>query len=141
MDYILILEPQPITELCTGVPLQLESVVANALVKKSNERYQHIDEMLMDLKLITSNPALKTFGIKRRLPKNKHFFLYGGLAAFLTLLMAIGFYLFSQRRETIDSIAVLPLANLSGDANQEYFADGMTGSSYFSLRGKSRHCV
>ncbi len=30
------------------------------------------------------------------------------------------------QRPRIQSIAVLPLANLSGDASQEYFADGMT---------------
>ncbi len=31
-----------------------------------------------------------------------------------------------QSRPAIQSIAVLPLVNLSGDAAQEYFADGMT---------------
>lgn len=31
-----------------------------------------------------------------------------------------------HRPEAIRSLAVLPLANLSGDPNQEYFADGMT---------------
>src|SRR5580765_1521017 len=30
------------------------------------------------------------------------------------------------QRSQIRSIAVLPLANLSGDASQDYFADGMT---------------
>ena len=30
------------------------------------------------------------------------------------------------RRRRLRSIAVLPLENLAGDADQEYFADGMT---------------
>jgi TolB-like protein len=32
----------------------------------------------------------------------------------------------SEQSEQIDSLAVLPLTNLSGDPEQEYFADGMT---------------
>ena len=30
------------------------------------------------------------------------------------------------RRKAVRALAVLPLANLSGDPEQEYFADGMT---------------
>ncbi|MGH9629400.1 MAG: hypothetical protein ACRD7E_13855, partial [Bryobacteraceae bacterium] len=37
--------------------------------------------------------------------------------------------------EPIRSLAVLPLANLSGDANQEYFADGMTEALITELGG------
>jgi TolB-like protein/Flp pilus assembly protein TadD len=52
--------------------------------------------------------------------------LYGGAAVLLVLLILGGFYLFTGRQGPIDSIAVLPLENLSGDPEQDFFADGMT---------------
>jgi TolB-like protein/DNA-binding winged helix-turn-helix (wHTH) protein/Tfp pilus assembly protein PilF len=49
------------------------------------------------------------------------------LAAAATLAFAFRARLFpSNRAAQIHSIAVIPLANLSGDSSQEYFADGMT---------------
>ncbi len=52
-----------------------------------------------------------------------------GVAA-LILLVGAGLWLISGRPEpgpsAAASVAVLPLANLSGDPDQEYFADGMT---------------
>ncbi len=52
------------------------------------------------------------------------------LAAMLVLLAFIGGVVVVQRyssgADAIRSIAVLPLANLSNDPDQEYFADGMT---------------
>ncbi len=48
-----------------------------------------------------------------------------GLA--LASVFLVGWLLQSRRASpTIRSVAVLPLENLSGDASQEYFADGMT---------------
>jgi TolB-like protein/DNA-binding winged helix-turn-helix (wHTH) protein/Flp pilus assembly protein TadD len=48
-----------------------------------------------------------------------------GLA--LASVILIGWLLHSRGQSpTIQSVAVLPLENLSGDASQEYFADGMT---------------
>jgi TolB-like protein/Tfp pilus assembly protein PilF len=55
-----------------------------------------------------------------------------GAALALVLLAAIGFVIFTKWRgntnaETgLRSIAILPLANLSGDPQQDYFADGIT---------------
>jgi TolB-like protein/DNA-binding winged helix-turn-helix (wHTH) protein/Flp pilus assembly protein TadD len=54
----------------------------------------------------------------------------GGLAA-LTLALVVTYMLrpmaaTGARRPPITSIAVLPLENLSGDPDQEYFADGVT---------------
>jgi TolB-like protein len=44
--------------------------------------------------------------------------------------MICGWFLWRARvpiaSQPVQSLAVLPLANLSGDATQEYFADGMT---------------
>lgn len=45
------------------------------------------------------------------------------------VLVAVLWLIYERRavtRPTISSLAVLPLQNLSGDPNQEYFADGMT---------------
>jgi len=51
----------------------------------------------------------------------------------VAILVAAASYLYLGRKKPaapatprITSLAVLPLANLSGDANQEYFSDGMT---------------
>jgi TolB-like protein/Flp pilus assembly protein TadD len=56
--------------------------------------------------------------------------LWPVVAAALALgLLVAGFYLTRQRpsgRKTLSSIAVLPLENMSGDAGQEWFSDGMT---------------
>ena len=55
--------------------------------------------------------------------------LYGfGLALFLSLAIALSwtFGPWGRSSPAIRSLAVLPLENLSGDASQEYFADGMT---------------
>lgn len=43
-------EPGPLTGLRSGVPMELECIVHKALCKNPNERYQHISEMLVDLK-------------------------------------------------------------------------------------------
>jgi len=52
------------------------------------------------------------------------------MAVLVACTAAWSWYRFHQRSlpaaSRIQSVAVLPLANLSGDASQEYFADGMT---------------
>ncbi|MCH8021398.1 protein kinase, partial [candidate division KSB1 bacterium] len=46
-------EPEPMTGLRTGVPMELERLVNKALNKSKEERYQHMDEMRVDLKALT----------------------------------------------------------------------------------------
>ncbi|MCK4773966.1 MAG: protein kinase, partial [Candidatus Krumholzibacteria bacterium] len=47
---ILNTDPEPITALRSGVPMELEGVVNKALSKDPDERYQHADELAADLK-------------------------------------------------------------------------------------------
>jgi TolB-like protein len=49
-----------------------------------------------------------------------------GLALVLTATLSWIRYSHSQSSPKIRSLAVLPLESLSGDASQDYFADGMT---------------
>jgi serine/threonine protein kinase len=43
-------EPEPLTALRTGVPIVLDGIVAKALAKNPEVRYQHVDELPADLK-------------------------------------------------------------------------------------------
>ncbi len=45
-------EPEPLTGLRTGVPMQLEWIVGKALAKKPENRYQSCVEMLVDLEAV-----------------------------------------------------------------------------------------
>ncbi|HYV83605.1 MAG TPA: tetratricopeptide repeat protein [Pyrinomonadaceae bacterium] len=61
-------------------------------------------------------------------PKSRSVFRYAVLILVPLVLVAIAYVLYTREkpRPAISSIMVLPLENLSGDASEEYFADGMT---------------
>jgi len=134
--YLIVNEPhQPLHDLIPGVPEALAQVVEKSLQKKPEARYQNIAEMYRDLQAIRQgnptaaiNGRTMPHGWKAKLFRNKSF-LWGWLALVTTvtaLAIAGSFYWNSATSNRIDAIAVLPLANLSGDPEQEYFANGMT---------------
>jgi serine/threonine-protein kinase len=120
--------PKPLTALRPDIPVTLGSVVNRALEKNLDERYQSMEELLADLKAIAG--GLEPEGIRARLRKakllkRKNVILTAGLAG-LCVIVAIGaISLLTGPAGAMDSIAVLPLENLSGDPEQEYFVEGM----------------
>jgi len=75
-------EPEPLTSLRTGVPIALDGIIAKALSKDPDTRYQHVDELPADLKGIdrasVSRSRISTItkpsGLK---PSKGHSFLKG----------------------------------------------------------------
>jgi serine/threonine protein kinase/Tfp pilus assembly protein PilF/ribosomal protein L40E len=116
------------------VPLDLSRVILKCLEKDKNKRYQKAEELLSELKKIEEGipttekilpeRKLKTERIKKIL--GSKLFLFGGVTVLLILIIVSGVFLFTGRQGAINSIAVLPLKNLSGVPEQEYFVDGMT---------------
>ena len=45
-------DPEPLTGLRTGVPMKLEEIVNKLLAKEPSERYQHVDELPVDLRAV-----------------------------------------------------------------------------------------
>jgi len=124
-------EPKP---LGGDVPPELDRIVSRCLRKDPNRRSQHMGDVKVALEelreeSVSAKLAAPVMAAARRRP-----WLWGApvLAVLVAALAWWGLSAWRQRvseRATagrIESIAVLPLANLSGDPAQEYFADGMT---------------
>jgi TolB-like protein/Tfp pilus assembly protein PilF len=121
-------EPEPITSLRSNVPMELERIIKKAMQKERSERFQSVGDLLVDLRSLRKQvesaisvqvPAPKVG------PKRRRVFLYGGLAGLAAVVVVIALNLFPGKTEVIDSLAVLPLDNLSREPEQEYFVEGM----------------
>jgi serine/threonine-protein kinase len=122
-------KPKSITELKASIPMSIEQVVSKALEKNPDERYQQIEDLLEDLRSISEGIVPEGVRVrlrKAKLLRRKRAILYAGVACVLVIMTVIAIGLFTGRAEAIDSIAVLPLENLTGDSEQEYFVDGVT---------------
>jgi serine/threonine-protein kinase len=122
-------KPKSIADLRSEIPMSLGQVVAKALERNLNDRYQHIEELLDDLKSISAGiipDEIKVRLRKAKLRRRKKAIFYAGAAGLVIAMVVIALSLFTVRAEAIESIAVLPLENLTGDAGQEYFVDSVT---------------
>jgi TolB-like protein len=145
-------EPQPASALNPEVPPRLEEIVGKCLEKDPADRYQRADELVVDLRrvargrdstgqrvvaeaggseAVVSGAASATAARRRRAA----WWAGGaGLAVLVGVVMLLAFNVGGARQRlsgfaparSFDSLAVLPLDNLSGDPQQEFFADGMT---------------
>jgi serine/threonine-protein kinase len=127
---ILSKKPKPVTELRAEIPVSIGQVVDKALEKNSDKRYQQIDELLDDLKSISAGVVPEEIKVrlrKAKLRRRKKTIFYAGAAGLGIAMVMIALNLFmGGRAEGIESIAVLPFENLTGDAGQGYFVDGAT---------------
>ncbi len=134
-------DSEPVTALRSGVPMDLERIVNKAMSKDPQDRYQSMDDMLVDLKSVQKGLQPATFQRRHGPARWPAIF---GYAAGAIAVAAIVFALYSwmaSRRHTAESpvipdrtaVAVLPLDNLSNDPGQEYFADGMTEALILQL--------
>ena len=142
--------PQPPRGLNGKTSAAFENVILKCLEKEPENRYQSANELVVDLRRIgagsvaTKNvPTLR----KEREGWGTPGFRWGSSALRFSLLavaVAVALVLVlkfatpgkkgqewgtpktSSAQVKIESLAVLPLQNISSDAGQEYFADGMT---------------
>jgi TolB-like protein/predicted Ser/Thr protein kinase len=122
-------KPKSITELRSEIPASIDQVVAKALEKDLDNRYQTIDEMLYDLKSISEGivpEEIKAMLRRAKLLKRKRTIIYAGAVGFLIIATLVVLTLFTGSAGAIDAIAVLPLENLTGDPQQEFFVDAAT---------------
>src|SRR5262245_44847838 len=111
------------------IPVGIQAVIGRCLAKDPSQRYHQGSEVRAAIEALIGASAPKSpAAIPRRV------WIPGAAIATVVLAaaIAVGTGILPNplakrgNRPHIGSLAVLPLANLSGDPEQEYFADGMT---------------
>jgi TolB-like protein/DNA-binding winged helix-turn-helix (wHTH) protein/Flp pilus assembly protein TadD len=152
MNAILNAQPPAPSDVNPAVPTAMDTIIAMALEKDRERRYQHAADICSDLKLLKGKmekgPAevagaapvrLNARPVRNATTRHKKVWLGGLFALGLLLLLGLATVVWRQRHfgraafVPIRSIAVLPLENLTGDPGQQYFTDGMTDALITTL--------
>ena len=126
-------DPAPLTGHIPALPPELQHVVEKALCKDVNARYQTVSEFLADVAGISSGLGVISAAAR---PRRGIGLGLTGLILVIAIIVAgyAGYRQLSQSRHPsvapeaskLVTIAVLPFVNMSSDAEQEYFSDGLT---------------
>jgi serine/threonine protein kinase/Tfp pilus assembly protein PilF len=131
--------PAPAIRLNPDLPHKLEEITSKALEKDRDVRYQHASEIKADLKRVKRDSESGKIRLSESARPRwlRHMMLIGTIALVsINGLIAVGaFYFRSRSRTRINSVAVLPFANTSGDPSTEYMSDGITEGIIDKLSG------
>ena len=140
---IINVDPEPLTALRTGIPMELERTVMKAMEKDPAARYQHTDELLTDLSRIQKSPETKhsrqviplapSYSSRWRISRTSVFIVLvvSALAAIVYLFYPSEAIPFSER----DWILIADFDNLTGE---EVFDKSLNTALSISI-GQSRY--
>ena len=123
---ILNVDPPSLASFRSNIPAELDRIILKALRKDPAQRYQSAADLLAEV--IALQKRLKT-GVQLPFAKQKErmkrWKMYGAVALLVALAVSAILYFSPAEVHAVNSLAVLPLVNLSGDPEQDYFAEGI----------------
>jgi serine/threonine-protein kinase len=134
--------PAPLPE---DIPPAVRAIVEKALEKRPADRYQTMRDMVVDLRRVVRNRSSQTAAVVsggRRSGLHSRFLIAAAAVLIVATIAGAAFVWrgTSDRASraggtaaSLRSLAVLPLQNLSGDPQQEFFSDGTTETLISSL--------
>jgi serine/threonine-protein kinase len=135
---------EPITQVVGEVSEELDRIIGKCLQKNPEDRYQHVDDLIVDLRRVKRDSESKITpsqkdSLNKKLTKSKKPLLLSIFLLSTAIIVVVGYFLINQiiledKPESVlqgqdqweNSIAVLPFDDLSPEGDQEWFCDGMT---------------
>ncbi len=132
-------QPEPPTAVRTGVPMELERIINKSLSKNPDERYQHADELITDLKKLKKDlESEKTFTPKAPILDKeklvqKPILIWRRPFPILILVIVVIILIFGLKwilkKDLVipeeKSIAVLPFITITKAEEDQIFTDGI----------------
>jgi serine/threonine protein kinase/Flp pilus assembly protein TadD len=148
MGAILRDDPPPLSQFAHEIPPGSQRIVQRCMEKNPEQRFHAASDLAFALESLSDRGAAlsstSTAGLERSWLRHRMRRVVGLLIALVLVTAAllsissIRSALLGSKPQRIQSIAVLPLENLSHDAEQEYFANGMTDALITDLAKSSR---
>jgi adenylate cyclase len=116
--------PRPIAELRSDVPAALVAIIDKCLAKDPAQRHSSAAVIRDELRALQTQTGSRL--AKAATPRGRRTWI--GIAS-LVVIAGVAAYLLMGRHAAqaqSKSIAVLPFMNMSGDASQDYFSDGIS---------------
>ena len=137
-------DPEPMTALRTGVPMELERIVNKCLVKEPSERYQHVDELLVDLRRLQKESKLRAMpsreGVSRATPRNRlQSFVIPGILIFIAIIIVAGYFFLSREAQGPERVAIA-VVDFVNETNEKEL-NGLSGMLITSLEQSRRLSV
>ena len=127
IDRILHLQPEPISQLNSQVPKELERITRKCLERDLNSRYQTGKDLAVDLKNLRRQNTGSQLTVQQERSHRIPLWLY----AVTLLLVAAGAILYFRNWKSGDEIhalAVFPFVNDARISQTDYISDGITES-------------
>jgi len=126
-------EPEHITALRTGIPMELERIVGKCMAKAPKDRYQHADELIVDLRTIhpSTTSSSRSGSPRTTMVPARRIRTYLIPTAVVLAVVAFGAWFFlakpsgEMRELRGKSIAVLPFSPFGRTFDDSVFADGI----------------
>jgi TolB-like protein/Tfp pilus assembly protein PilF len=116
------------------VPAEMERVIDRCLAKTPSQRFHSAHDLAFALRSLLSIAGEKPAPAMPPPHPRKKLLVALSLALLLAILAAAGFYSWRNRTDqSIDSLAVLPFVNMSGNPEADYLSDGITETLIDSL--------
>jgi serine/threonine protein kinase/Tfp pilus assembly protein PilF len=125
-------QPEPLIPVGSGrsgVPMELESIINKCLEKKTSDRYQHVDELIVDLWNLKKKskpgviPSTKELKRKDRRPTSP--FIIPIIFLLFSIVVVSAYFIIKGKKTEkpeLKSIAVLPFANLRSDPDTDFLS-------------------
>jgi serine/threonine protein kinase/tetratricopeptide (TPR) repeat protein len=126
-------DPPAIADTGVQVPVELARVIDRCLAKNPAQRFHSAHDVAFALRGILGGISEKPTAAPE--PRGSLLRVALALAAATVVILAAAglFYWRNHTARSIDSIAVLPFANMNGNADTDYLSDGITESLTDSL--------